>query len=69
MSENEKPKNLQEKMEKNVGAFLFFLVIALSVAGIVEIVPLFYLDSTFEHNACLRHYNILIYTAFFDVHV
>jgi cytochrome c oxidase cbb3-type subunit 2 len=50
MSENEKPKNLQEKMEKNVGAFLFFLVIALSVAGIVEIVPLFYLDSTFEHN-------------------
>ncbi len=50
MSSNTEAKNFQEKMEKNVGALLFFLTITVSIAGIVEIVPLFYLKSTFEHN-------------------
>lgn len=40
----------QDKIERNI--FVMFLVTALllSVGGIVEIVPLFYLDETMEHN-------------------
>lgn len=41
---------MQESMEKNVWGLLIVLAIALSVGGIVEIVPLFYLKSTMEHN-------------------
>ncbi|WP_428607664.1 cytochrome-c oxidase, cbb3-type subunit II [Sedimenticola sp.] len=41
---------MQEKMERNVWGMLIVLALALSVGGIVEIVPLFYLDSTMEHN-------------------
>ncbi len=50
MSNDDKPKNFQQKLERNVGAFLLFTFIAVSIAGIIEIVPLFYLKSTFEHN-------------------
>ncbi len=41
---------LQERMEKNIWGMIIMLLIVLSVGGIVEIVPLFYLDKTFEHN-------------------
>lgn len=41
---------MQESMEKNVWALTIALAIALSVGGIVEIVPLFYLKNTMEHN-------------------
>jgi cytochrome c oxidase cbb3-type subunit 2 len=41
---------LQDKVERNVFAMLFALLIVLSVGGLVEIVPLFYLDETMEHN-------------------
>ncbi len=41
---------LQDKLERNVGGMLLMLAFLLSIAGIVEIVPLFVLDSTFEHN-------------------
>ncbi|MFU8837142.1 MAG: cytochrome-c oxidase, cbb3-type subunit II [Thiohalomonadaceae bacterium] len=41
---------LQDKIERNVFALLFALLIVLSVGGLVEIVPLFYLDETMEHN-------------------
>ena len=41
---------MQEGMEKNIWGLTIVLAIALSVGGIVEIVPLFYLDSTMEHN-------------------
>ncbi|MCB1760679.1 MAG: cytochrome-c oxidase, cbb3-type subunit II [Gammaproteobacteria bacterium] len=41
---------MQESMEKNVWGLLIVLAIALSVGGLVEIVPLFYLKSTMEHN-------------------
>ncbi len=50
MSNNVEPKNFQEKMEVNIWALLIVLAVALSVGGIVEIVPLFVLDSTMEHN-------------------
>jgi len=41
---------IQEKMEKNIWGMIIMLLIVLSVGGIVEIVPLFYIDKTFEHN-------------------
>jgi len=50
MASNE-PKNFQEKMEVNIWALIIVLAIALSVGGLVEIVPLFTMKSTFEHNA------------------
>jgi len=37
--------SLQIKAEKNVGLFLILTFIVVSIAGLVEIVPLFYLDS------------------------
>lgn len=50
MAENVKPKSFQEKMEVNIWALLIVLALALSVGGIVEIVPLFTMKSTMEHN-------------------
>ncbi|MEA3277040.1 MAG: cytochrome-c oxidase, cbb3-type subunit II [Pseudomonadota bacterium] len=47
MAENTPPKGMQERMERNIWGLLIVLAIALSVGGIVEIVPLFYLKSTF----------------------
>jgi len=41
---------MQATMEKNVWALLVVLAIAVSVGGIVEIVPLFTMDRTMEHN-------------------
>ncbi len=43
-----KPVSFQEKLEKNVFALILATAIIVSVGGIVEIVPLFYLNSTFE---------------------
>jgi cytochrome c oxidase cbb3-type subunit 2 len=50
MSENNsnKPVSFQEKLEKNVWALALATAIIVSVGGIVEIVPLFYLNTTFE---------------------
>jgi len=42
---------LQDKLERNVWALLLMLMVLLSIGGIVEIVPLYYLDDTMEHNA------------------
>lgn len=50
MAENTSSKNFQDWMERNIWGLLFFLAIVLSIGGIVEIVPLFYLKSTMEHN-------------------
>lgn len=50
MAENTQPRNFQERMEINVWALLIVLAIALSVGGIVEIVPLFTMKSTMEYN-------------------
>jgi len=41
---------LQDKAERNVFVLLVLLLVLLSVGGLVEIVPLFYLDKTMEHN-------------------
>ncbi|RLL52840.1 cytochrome-c oxidase, cbb3-type subunit II [Mariprofundus sp. EBB-1] len=41
-------KSLQEKMEQNVMGLIIMVAIVVSIGGIVEIVPLYYLDSTIE---------------------
>jgi cytochrome c oxidase cbb3-type subunit 2 len=45
-----KPKGFQEWMEVNVWLLLVVLALALSVGGLVEIVPLFFMKNTMEHN-------------------
>jgi len=40
----------QDKIERNIFVMLVAVMLLLSVGGIVEIVPLFYLDETMEHN-------------------
>lgn len=47
MAENTSSKGFQDWMERNIWGLLIVLAIALSVGGIVEIVPQFYLKSTF----------------------
>ncbi len=42
------PVSFQEKLEKNIWALVLATAIVVSVGGIVEIVPLFYLNTTFE---------------------
>ena len=51
MATNSKPKNLQEWMEVNIWALVLGIAIAVSVGGIVEIVPLFTIDKTMEHKS------------------
>lgn len=43
-----KKKSLQERMEQNVMGLIIMTAIVVSIGGIVEIVPLYYLDSTIE---------------------
>ncbi len=43
-------QRLQQKMEINVGALILMIAIVVSVGGIVTVVPLFYIKSTFEDN-------------------
>jgi cytochrome c oxidase cbb3-type subunit 2 len=50
MAENKSNKGFQDWMERNIWGLLIVLAIALSVGGLVEIVPLFYLKDTMEHN-------------------
>jgi cytochrome c oxidase cbb3-type subunit 2 len=47
---NVKPKSFQERMEINIWLLLVVLALALSVGGLVEIVPLFFMKDTMEFN-------------------
>ncbi len=40
----------QDKTERNVFLMVFMLMIVVGIPGAVEIIPLFYLDETMEHN-------------------
>jgi cytochrome c oxidase cbb3-type subunit II len=48
-----------EVVEKNVGLLAIFIVLVVSVAGLVQIVPLFFLQSTTEPVAGLKPYTAL----------
>lgn len=45
----QKPKNFQEFMEQNFFAMIVATAISVSIAGMVEIVPLFYIKSTVDY--------------------
>lgn len=51
MNHDQKPKSFQERMELNVGALLIMIAIVVSLGAIGTVVPLFYLDSTWEDTA------------------
>jgi cytochrome c oxidase cbb3-type subunit 2 len=51
MANENQSTSFQEKMEKNIWLLLVILALALSVGGLVEIVPLFTIKSTMEHNS------------------
>ncbi len=51
MSNKVKPKSFQEWVEVNIWALVVFTGLAVSVGGIVEIVPLFVMDKTMEHKS------------------
>ena len=48
-----------EKVEKNVGLLIILIVLAVSVGGLVQIVPLFFQKSTTEAVAELKPYSAL----------
>lgn len=50
MSEQIHSTKLQDKVERNVFVLFLSLAIVLSIGGLVEIVPLFFLEDTMEHN-------------------
>ncbi|MET0067905.1 MAG: cytochrome-c oxidase, cbb3-type subunit II [Candidatus Thiodiazotropha sp.] len=50
MANDNQSVGFQEKMEKNIWLLLVILAMALSVGGLVEIVPLFFMKNTMEHN-------------------
>ncbi|MCU7919662.1 MAG: cytochrome-c oxidase, cbb3-type subunit II [Candidatus Thiodiazotropha sp. (ex Epidulcina cf. delphinae)] len=51
MANENQSVSIQEKTEKNVWFLLILLALALSVGGLVEIVPLFTMKNTMEYNA------------------
>ncbi|MEN8170652.1 MAG: cytochrome-c oxidase, cbb3-type subunit II [Pseudomonadota bacterium] len=50
MSDQIHSTKLQDKTERNVFLMIFLLAILVAIPGAVEIIPLFYLDETMEHN-------------------
>lgn len=50
MSDNNQTGPIQKKFETNIVVATIITLMLVSVGGIVEIVPLFYLDETMEHN-------------------
>ncbi|QKI88254.1 cytochrome-c oxidase, cbb3-type subunit II [Thiomicrorhabdus xiamenensis] len=46
---DDKPKNIQDGLERNIFALFLATALAVSIAGIVEIVPLFYLKSAVDY--------------------
>ncbi|WP_448246246.1 cytochrome-c oxidase, cbb3-type subunit II [Thalassotalea agariperforans] len=53
------PKNKHEKLEKHVGWFFIFTIMAISIGGLVEITPLFFQKATTTPVDNLRPYTAL----------
>ncbi|WP_019557250.1 cytochrome-c oxidase, cbb3-type subunit II [Thiomicrorhabdus arctica] len=49
MSDDQKPKNIQDMFERNIFALFMATALAVSIAGIVEIIPLFHLKSAVDY--------------------
>ena len=46
-----------DKIEKNLGLMILFIVFAISIGGMVQIVPLFFMHSTTEPVQGLKPYS------------
>ena len=51
--------NFHQKIEKNIGLMMLLIVLTVSVGGLVQIVPLFFMHSTTEPVAGLAPYDAL----------
>jgi cytochrome c oxidase cbb3-type subunit II len=51
--------NAHEKVEKNIGLMMVLILIMISIGGLVQIVPLFFMDSTTKPVDGLKPYNAL----------
>ncbi len=51
--------NKHEKIETNIGLMMILIILAISVGGLVQIVPLFFMHSTTEPVDGLKPYNAL----------
>lgn len=51
--------SLQEAVEKNTGLLVIFVLLVISIGGLVEIVPLFFMKSTTEPVTGLKPYSAL----------
>jgi cytochrome c oxidase cbb3-type subunit 2 len=51
--------SLQQKVEKNTGLLIVFILLVVSVGGLVEITPLFFMHSTTEPVTGLKPYTAL----------
>jgi cytochrome c oxidase cbb3-type subunit 2 len=56
MSDDKKPKNIQDMLERNIFALFMATALAVSIAGIVEIVPLFHLKSAVDYTETTDKY-------------
>jgi len=52
-------KNIHEKVEKNIGLFVIFTILAISIGGLVEITPLFFQKATTTPVDNLKPYTAL----------
>jgi len=51
--------SLQQKIEKNTGLLIMFVLIVVSIGGLVEITPLWFMKSTTEAVTGLKPYSAL----------
>ena len=51
--------SLQQKIEKNTGLLIMFVLIVVSIGGLVEITPLYFMKSTTEPVTGLKPYSAL----------
>jgi len=51
--------SLQQRVEKNTGLLVLFVILVVSVGGLVEIVPLYFMKSTTEPVTGLKPYSAL----------
>jgi len=51
--------SLQQRVEKNTGLLVLFVILVVSVGGLVEIVPLFFMKSTTQPVTGLKPYSAL----------
>lgn len=51
--------NAHEKVEKNIGWMIFFIILVVSIGGLVQIVPLFFMKSMTEPVEGLKPYSAL----------